>query len=42
MNNERRKRLEKAIDLIEQAKDIIDGVHDDEVEAYDNLPESIQ
>lgn len=42
MNYERRKELKKAIDLIEQAKEIISLVAEQEQEAYDNLPESLQ
>lgn len=42
MNYERRKELRKAIDLIEQAKEIISLVAEQEQEAYDNLPEGLQ
>lgn len=42
MNKARRKELERAVDLLYQAKEIIESVRDDEQEAYDNLPESIQ
>lgn len=42
MNNVRRKRLAEAIDLINQAKGILEEVKDEEQEAYDNLPESFQ
>lgn len=42
MNKVRRKRLAKAIDLINQAKGILEEVKDEEQEAYDNLPESFQ
>lgn len=42
MNAMRRKRLQKALELIEQAQDIISEVKDEEDEAYNNLPESLQ
>lgn len=42
MNAARRKELRKAIDLIEQAKEIISAVAEEEREAYDNLPEGLQ
>lgn len=42
MNAARRKELNKAIDLIEQAKEIISAVAEEEREAYDNLPEGLQ
>ena len=41
MNKQRRKRIEEAVTLIEQAKDIIEEVSGDE-EAFENLPESLQ
>ena len=42
MNKVRRKRLAEAINLINQAKGILEEVKDEEQEAYDNLPESFQ
>ena len=42
MNKQRRKQLEKSFGLIDEARDIIEGVMDDEQEAYDNLPENFQ
>lgn len=42
MNARRRKDLEKAIELLEQAREIIEYALNDEQEAYDNLPEGIQ
>ena len=42
MNAARRKERSKAIDLIEQAKEIISAVAEEEREAYDNLPEGLQ
>lgn len=42
MNAARRKELIKAIDLIEQAKEIISAVAEEEREAYDNIPEGLQ
>lgn len=40
MNAARRKEIERAIDLLYQA--IIENVRDDEQDAYDNMPESLQ
>lgn len=42
MNNARRKQLQEAINLIEQAKTLIEIVRDEEQDAFDNLPESLQ
>lgn len=42
MNKPRRKELEKALALIAQAREIIEQCRDEEQEAFDNLPESIQ
>ena len=42
MNKSRRKELEKAIELLEQASDIIDSAKVDEEDAYDSLPAGIQ
>lgn len=42
MNKQRRKKLEEAFNLIDQAKDILEEVKDEEQEARDNLPESFQ
>lgn len=42
MNKQRRKEIAKAIDLIEQAREILENVKDEEQEAFDNMPESIQ
>lgn len=42
MNNKRRKELRKAMELLSEARGIIESVHDEEQEAYDNLPEGIQ
>lgn len=42
MNRARRKRLSDALELIAQAKDILDEVKDEEQEAFDNLPENFQ
>ena len=42
MNAQRRKTLAEAIDFIYKAYYIIETVKDEEQEAYDNLPESIQ
>lgn len=42
MNNLKRKRIAAAINLIEQATEILGSVRDDEQETFDNLPESLQ
>jgi hypothetical protein len=42
MNNERRKELDKAFGLIEEAASIIENVRDEEQEAFDNLSENFQ
>ena len=42
MNKQRRKEIAKAIDLIEQAREILEAVQEEEQEAFDNMPESIQ
>ena len=42
MNKARRKRLGEALDKIDEVKDILGEVRDEEQDAYDNLPESFQ
>ena len=42
MNAKRRKRLEDALSLLEQAIDIINEIRDEEEDAYNNLPEGIK
>lgn len=42
MNAKRRKEIEKLSAQIEEIKMAIDSLHDDEQEAYDNLPDSLQ
>lgn len=42
MNADRRKELSKAIELLEQAKDIVTSIQEQEQEAYDNLSEGLQ
>jgi prefoldin subunit 5 len=42
MNDTRRKELQKALDKIADAKQIIEGVKQDEEQSYDMLPESFQ
>ena len=42
MNNIRRKQLKEAIELIEQARSIVESVQDEEQDAFDNLPENLQ
>lgn len=42
MNNVRRKQIEKALDLIGEAADVLNEVLEDEQASFDNLPEGIQ
>ena len=42
MNKDRRKKLEKAFEMIEQAKSILQEVKDEEQDAFNNLPENFQ
>lgn len=42
MNAARRKRLAEAVDMIASAKEIIEEVREEEQEAFDNMPESLQ
>lgn len=42
MNKERRKQLDKAIAMLDEAKSIIESVRDEEQDAFDNMPESLQ
>lgn len=42
MNKIRRKQLQQAIELMEQAKAILEDVRDQEQESFDNMPEGLQ
>lgn len=42
MNAENRKDLQRAIDLLNEAKEIIESVGEGEQEKYDNLSEGLQ
>lgn len=42
MNNARRKRISKIADALNELKDQIDGLHSEEEEVLDNIPESLQ
>jgi len=42
MNKQRRTDLTKALELLSQAATLIEGVHEGEQEAYDNMPEGLQ
>ena len=42
MNKERRNRLTKAYELINEAKIILEEVRKDEHDSYENLPENFQ
>lgn len=42
MNKARRKEIARAITLMEKAREILEEVMDEEQEAFDNMPESLQ
>lgn len=42
MNKLRRKEIARAIELMEQARGILETVRDEEQEAFDNMPEGLQ
>lgn len=42
MNAKRRKELEKVIALIEEAKNQLEALKEEEQEAFDNMPEGLQ
>lgn len=42
MNKARRKTLAEAMDLLYRAKDILEGVRDEEEEAFNNIPENLE
>ena len=42
MNKERRKRLQEVIDQLENLKEEVSFICEEEQEAYDNMPESLQ
>lgn len=42
MNKQRRKRLMEVIESLEEAQASIEEIKDEESEAYDNMPESLQ
>lgn len=42
MNNARRKEIRSIISGIEEIKDKLDSIRDDEQEYYDNIPENLQ
>ncbi len=42
MNAARRKELKRALEMLDAAKSILEQVAEEEQDAYDNLPESIQ
>ena len=39
---QRRKQIQKALNLLAEAKDILEEVMNEEQEAFDNLPEGLQ
>ena len=42
MNKARRKEIARAIELMDEAREILESVMDEEQEAFDNMPESLQ
>ena len=42
MNKQRRNRLQKVIDKLEELKQEVSFICEEEQEAYDNMPESLQ
>jgi len=42
MNKARRKEIARAIELMEEAHEILESVRDEEQEAFDNMPEGPQ
>lgn len=42
MNEQRRKGLRAIINKLEEARDTIESLKDEEQDAYDNLPEGVQ
>lgn len=42
MNKARRKTLSEAMDLLYRGMSILEGVRDEEQEAFDNIPENLQ
>lgn len=42
MNKQRRNRLQKVIDKLEELKQEVSSICEEEQEAYDNMPESLQ
>lgn len=42
MNKARRKQLEEIVNALDEQKSVIESVCEEEQEAFDNLPESIQ
>ena len=42
MNAARRKSLAEVTDLLQQAKDLLETVMDEERDAFDNIPESLR
>lgn len=42
MNRQKRKRLEKAFDLIAEAEEILEEVKSEEEDSYENLPDNFR
>jgi hypothetical protein len=42
MNNDRRKEINRAVSLLQEALAILETARDDEQDYYDNMPENLQ
>lgn len=42
MNNDRRKEINKAVSLLQEALSILENARDEEQDYYDNMPENLQ
>lgn len=42
MNNPRRKELRRALEMLAEARSIIEAMQEEEQEAFDNMPEGLQ
>jgi len=42
MNKDRRNQIKKVINMLQNAKEILNSICDEEQDAYDNMPENLQ
>ena len=42
MNKDRRNQIKKVISMLQNAKEILNSICDEEQDAYDNMPENLQ